>query len=384
MNGMDTRTSVDELKRQHPIQEVAPRFVKGLRHTGANLIGRCPFHDDRHPSFAVHLSTETWRCYAASCGVGGDVIDLVGVAHFGRAWNSRDPAMFKESLRRLAGGELPPLRQAIPPVWRNLAQWRPEALQPAHQVVLHTAARIYHTSLLILGRAPGTPYAYLRGRGFTDETIRAEALGYAAGNLLGPGLAACGLSRTRAAALNLLNPERRSREFLAGRIIFVDRDRSGRVLHLIGRAYAPWLSSGTPKYLSLKEMLKPLYGYARLDRRESDRPVLLVESPPDALTARQWGYDALAVTGSHLKEDHAVLLGRLRRPLVMIPHNDGGSGEQAAARWREQVGQGVLVCLPDDVKDLNELGVQPGGVDELESRLRAAGIRAEPRSGRGG
>jgi DNA primase len=176
-----------------------------------------------------------------------------------------------------------------------------------------------------------------------------------------------------AAEVNLLDAERHEREFMAGRIVFVERDRNGRVLHLIGRAFAPWLSPDAPKYLSLKEMAKPLYGYARLDKRESDQPVVLVESPPDAITARQWGFDALAVIGARIKDEHAVMLGRLRRPLVAVPHNDGGIGWEAAGRWIEKIGHGRIVRLPEHIKDLNELGTATEGQAEFLARMGAEG-----------
>jgi DNA primase len=371
---LETRAALDEIKRRYPLQEVVARFAPELRHSGSYLTGHCPFHDDRRPSFAVHLPTETWRCYAAACDLGGDVIDLVGHSHFGRAWNSRDKVMFKEALRRLTEGEMPPLRRPIPKAWREARQWRPLELTLETQLLLHTAARIYHTTLLTMGRGSESPDAYLRARGFSEQTIRSEGIGYASGDLLGPALAACGLSRAMAAEANLLDAERHGREFMAGRIVFVEQDRSGRVLHLIGRAFAPWLGPDAPKYLSLREMAKPLYGYARLDKRESDRPVILVESPPDAVTARQWGFDALATTGARLKDEHAVMLGRLRRPLVIVPHNDGGAGLEAAGRWLKKIGHGQMVVLPEGSKDLNELGTKSGGEGEFVARLRAAGL----------
>src|SRR5689334_7148254 len=67
----ETRTQIDEIKRRHPIQEVAARYLE-LRLSGDRLIGHCPFHDDRRPSFSIHLPTETWCCYAASCDLNGD------------------------------------------------------------------------------------------------------------------------------------------------------------------------------------------------------------------------------------------------------------------------------------------------------------------------
>jgi DNA primase len=309
--------------------------------------------------------------------------------YYGGVWNSRDKAMFKEALRRLEG-DLPPLRRVIPETWRTPQAWRPVELSPRTQMLLHTATRLYHTSLLTMGRDSESPYAYLRSRGFMDEFIRREAIGYASGDLLSAALAACGLSSEAAAEINLLDPERRNREFMAGRIVFAELDRTGRVLHLIGRAFAPWISLESPKYLSLKELSKPLYGYARLDKRESDNPVILVESPPDAITARQWGFDALANIGSKMKLEHALLLSRLRRPLVILPHNDEAKpneknelmipGWAAAERWLELIGQGTIVPLPAAIKDLNEFGLVPEGEAEFVALMQRYGFERKPKS----
>lgn len=372
----DNRLTIDDIKTRHPLVEVATRYVPNLRRSGGWLMGACPFHDDRHPSFGVSLHTDTWQCFAASCGLSGDVIDLVGYAHFGRGWNSRDKTMFKEALSQLDGECLPPPRQAVASDWRTPEVWRPIELTPSAQVVLHAAARLYHTTLLAMGDEPGTPIAYLRRRGFTAATIQHEGLGYATGDLLGPALSAVGLSRARAAEMNLLDRARHHREFMAGRIVFIERDRSGRVLHLIGRKFAPWLNEAAPKYLSMKDMFKPLYGYARLDKRPSSTPVILVESPPDAITARQWGFDALANIGTRMKEEHARRLARLQRPILIVPHNDAGPGWEAAERWRAMIGQGTLVALPDGIKDLNELGAQPDGQTCFEAQMQLSDVKS--------
>jgi DNA primase len=367
------RLNVDDLKRRHPLAEVVGRYTE-VRRSGERLIGRCPFHDDRHPSFAVHLPTETWQCYAASCGLGGDVIDLIGCAEFGRAWNARDPEQFKAALRRLEEDALPPRRQPAPTHWHRGVASRPSALEPGMQQLLHLAARLYHTTLLALGRRPGSPYHALRERGLTDAVIRREGLGYATGHLLEPALRASGFSRAEAEAVHLLYA---GREFMAGRLIFIETNKAGQVLHLIGRAFAPWLSASAPKYLCLKEMEKPLYGYARLDKRPSARPVLLVESPPDRLTALQWGVDAVANVGSLMKVEHAALLARLERPLYIVPHQDGGPGLAAASQWRERIGRDLpLLSLPEGIKDLNELAQRPDGAALFRDLLAAQGVGA--------
>jgi len=179
--------------------------------------------------------------------------------------------------------------------------------------------------------------------------------------------------------VNLINPEHRYREFLKGRIIFVDRDRSGRVLHMIGRRFPPLPGKDQYKYLSLAEMTKPLHGYARLDRRQSGSPVIVVESPPDRLTARQWGFDAVANIGTGMKPEHTVQLARIQRPKIIVPHNDGGTGWDAALRWHEQIGPLVTIArLPDSVKDLNELGQHEDAQHLFNELVVAALEKLEP------
>ena len=246
--------SIEMIKARHPLPEVVARYVPDLKRSGGWLIGRCPFHGhDRTPSFAVSLATHTWQCFAASCDLGGDVIDFIGAMQFGARWDARDKDLFREALAILDGGVSVPV-VAIPKDWTDPVSWRPVELSPEVQIALHAAARIYHSNLLALGDGPNTPLGYLkRERGFTDETIRREGLGYAAGDLLGPALVSLGLGRKAAVEINLLDGQTQRKEFMAGRIIFLEMDRSGRILHMIGRKFSGWMGEGAQKYLALKE-----------------------------------------------------------------------------------------------------------------------------------
>jgi hypothetical protein len=109
--------------------------------------------------------------------------------------------------------------------------------------------------------------------------------------------------------------------------------------------------------------------------------VLLVESPPDRLTALAWGFDALANTGTGLKYDHAADLARLARPLAIVPHNDGGTGMVAAERWCSQIGRDdiKLISLPDGIKDLNELAAVPDGQARFLALMQAHGFAPKAR-----
>ena len=363
------RREIDEIKARNHVADVIGRYANGLRKSGRHLIGQCPFHDDRQPSFVVYLDTESWHCFG--CERDGDAIDFVGRMECGDAWNPRDGAMFRQALSVLETG-LPPLRHAIPAEWKARAACRPVEVEPHVQLVLDLTARIYHTTLLTMGRGDGTPYDYLRQRGLTDETIRREGIGYAAGDRLALAMIAYGLSRDVAAGANLLDADKKYREFMTGRIVFVERDRAGLVIHMVGRAFDSRIHSNAPKYLSLKEINRSLHGWRRLDRRPGDKPVIVVESPPDRLTAMQWGYDAIATLGTGMKEDDAVKLRLLKRPKIYVPHNDGGIGLNAARLWQEKIGEGEIALLPDGAKDLNELGLSADGQTVFDEVMRAA------------
>lgn len=348
------------LKARHPLEQVAARFVR-LRRSGKYLVGRCPFHPDRTPSFAVDARRGRWRCFGRCATSWLDVIDFIGWLRHGVAWNAHDPAMFKEAMREL--GELSSARCLVPSTWqlqtretRGVTRNTPDA-----QMLLDRVAAIYRARLWATGAAPGTPLADLHGRGFADDTIRRAKLGYCAGDEILKYLRQNRIPMELARSTCLIDPERGDREFLRGRIVFPDFDRGERVLCLAGRKWAKALGPRSPKYLVLKGSDKPLYGWARLDKAACDRPVFVTESLPDGLTLTQWGLDALVTLGTVLKESHVRLITALLRPLVYVPHNDGGTGLAAAHTWRAAVGRGQILPLPDRVKDLNELALIPGG-----------------------
>lgn len=69
-----TKIEIEQLKASYPIEEVIGETVK-LKRKGINYIGRCPFHEDHHPSLVVNPQKQTFRCFA--CGEHGDVIEFI-------------------------------------------------------------------------------------------------------------------------------------------------------------------------------------------------------------------------------------------------------------------------------------------------------------------
>ena len=61
---------IDEIKDRNPIEEVVSRYVP-LKRAGSNLVGICPFHNEKSPSFTVFPATKSYYCFG--CGAGGDI-----------------------------------------------------------------------------------------------------------------------------------------------------------------------------------------------------------------------------------------------------------------------------------------------------------------------
>jgi DNA primase len=70
----ESRERIDRVKNSNPIDRVVGRYVD-LRPSGSNLVGLCPFHEERVPSFTVYPNTGTFHCYG--CGKRGDVINFL-------------------------------------------------------------------------------------------------------------------------------------------------------------------------------------------------------------------------------------------------------------------------------------------------------------------
>jgi DNA primase len=350
---------IETVKRQNSILDLAEPHTK-LRLAGRYYKGRCPFHEERTASFYVDTRSGRWRCFGRCASGWRDVIDFCGWLRYGERWNARDAEMFKDVFGELKGRAHFPIVVSRP----ALPEYKPVSKTRDVMLLLHRVAELY--SLMLWANAgPDTPLTYLRGRGFSDESIRSLRLGYCSGRGLVPYLKRGNIPLQLARNMHLLNETRGDREFMTGRVIFPEIDETGNIVHLIGRRWAPFLSEAAVKYLSLKDFDKPIYGWGQLDKTESRRPVFVTESPPDRITLVQWGYDALATLGTDLSQQAIKLLISLRRPIVYLPHNDGGPGLRAARLWQTAAGHGTILELSMSVKDINELGVRPSGPAEF-------------------
>jgi DNA primase len=146
-----------EVKSKLSVVDVVGETVT-LKKAGSTYKGLCPFHGEKTPSFVVTPVRETWHCFG--CGLGGDIFSFV---------MQRDGLTFPEALRTLAA------RAGVEIDERTK---REDARRARSRQVLETAIAFYHA--VLTGSKAGEPaLAYLKGRGFTDQTIETFQLGWA-------------------------------------------------------------------------------------------------------------------------------------------------------------------------------------------------------------
>src|SRR5438552_10341899 len=215
-----------EVKGRLQVADIVGETVQ-LRKAGTTLKGLCPFHGEKTPSFVVTPARETWKCFG--CGKGGDIFSFV---------MERDGLSFPEALRVLAakaGVELDDRTR------------REDVRKARLREVLDTAIVFYHT-VLTASKTGAPALEYLRGRGFTDETISKFQLGYAPGGwdvmarrlidkrqMRPEELAEVGLTTA-----GRRGPIDRFRE----RVIFPIRDANGNAVGLGGRLMPPPTGDG--------------------------------------------------------------------------------------------------------------------------------------------
>ncbi len=227
-----TPATLEEIRRRCDIGEIVGQYVT-LKRVGRNLLGRCPFHDDRTPSFSVSPEKQLFHCFG--CKASGDVFGFV------MRKEGLDFLEAVETLARRAGVRLPEDRPS--PEEARRRSDREEDLR-----ALAAAAEFYHRLLKEDPAAEGAR-RYLRQRGVSDATRDRFRLGFAPtdGRAVVRALGRQGVSAEVLERAGLVAAaEGGPRDRFRGRLMFPIRDELGRVIAFGGRV----LGEGQPKYLN--------------------------------------------------------------------------------------------------------------------------------------
>ncbi len=352
-----------EIRERVDIASFIGQYVQ-LRKRGNDLVGLCPFHSEKTPSFHVHPDRGFFKCFG--CGTGGDLITFV---------QKLENASFGDAVRMLAakaGIELEPEDPR-----KTRARSEREAIYEANRVAAEYFART------LAAETGATARRYLEQRGIEPATVERFRLGYSPDSWSGlvTELERNGVDLPVAAKAGLIKPGQRGYyDFYRDRLMVPTYSTTGEVIAFGGRA----LGDGEPKYLNT--LTTPVYVkghhlYAlNLARRaaQSDGTLIVVEGYLDCIALHQAGFEnSVAALGTSFTAEQAAELRKFAEYVYLCFDGDAaGSGAATkavdmASKAIENTGSSVRIALLPPGEDPDSF-VRARGAPEFRRLLDAA------------
>lgn len=331
---------LDELKARSDITEIVSGYVS-LKRRGKNMVGLCPFHNEKTPSFNIYPENGSFYCFG--CGTGGDVITFI------RRIENLDYMEAVRFLAQRAGLNVPEDQ-----VDDGMARLRSRILE-----INRETARFYHRILMVEEGKAGL--SYLTGRGLSLRTIRHFGLGFSpAGRFqLCDHLRGMGYSDEELITANVAFKSRsgRAMDRFNNRVMYPIIDLRGNVIAFGGRI----LTDEKPKYINTNDT--PVYHksnglFAMNFAKNTDSgQLILAEGYMDVISLHQAGFtQAIASLGTSLTTEQARLISRYAKEVVICYDSDS-AGQKATARAipiLREAGLLVRVMSVPDGKDPDE------------------------------
>jgi DNA primase catalytic core len=323
---------LERLKREvSVVRLIEAAGVALAKHGAGDLVGRCPFHEDRTPSLVISPKKNLWHCLGA-CQAGGGPIDWV-MRH--------DRVSFTHAVAKLSRG-LPPLA-AAPRSPSHRPARSPTLPAENEQALLDEVIGYYHETLLESPEAR----AYLQKRGLAgDEAIKTFRLGFA-NRTLGYRMRSSQVKAGAAArgALQRIGILRASgHEHFNGSLVVPIFDEAGHVVEVYGRKITSNLRAGTPKHLYLPGPHRDVFNREALT---GSKEIILCESLIDALTFWRAGFRN--VTASYGIEGFTdELLAAFKEnhtERILIAYDRDEAGNRAAEKLAVRLQAAGLACF---------------------------------------
>jgi DNA primase len=312
--------SIQEVLEKCQIDEVVRDFVT-LQRRGSNLIGLCPFHNEKSPSFSVSPSKNIFKCFG--CGKGGDSLHFV---------MELENLSFPDAIRYLAQKYKIELDETVTSEVQKDEQKHLESLY----LINDFAVKFYAKQLWESERGRNIGLSYFKHREFREEIINEFKLGYApeSGNALTTEAVKMGYSIEYLQKLGLTNIQ--GYDFFRGRVMFPIFNMSGKIIAFAGRILIK--DTKAPKYINSPETeiyvkSKTLFGmnFARKMIQKEDE-CILTEGYTDVLSLHQAGIsNVVASSGTSLSRDQIRLIKRLTENVLILFDGDN-AGVNAAIR----------------------------------------------------
>ena len=335
---------LSELRMRCDIEQIISSYVP-LRRRGKNLVGLCPFHNEKTPSFTVYPETESFYCFG--CAAGGEVISFI------RRIENLDYVEAVRFLCERAGMNMPEDGYDT-----SLAQKRKRMYE-----INREAARFFHETLFSPEGKAGLDY--YKSRGYSKKTLVRFGMGYAPNDWrkLLFHMKEKGYSYEELYDANLANKSEKNGKVnfydnFRNRVIVPIIDPRGNVVAFGGRV----LDDSKPKYVNTSDTLvyKKSLGVFGLNfaKNSKEKSLILVEGYMDAISLHQAGFDnAIACLGTALTSEMAHLLSRYTDEIILSYDADeaGQKATQRAIGIFSSIGMKLRVLQLSGGKDPDEI-----------------------------
>lgn len=332
---------LQELRMRSDISDIASGYVN-LKRRGRNMVGLCPFHGEKTPSFNIYTESNSFYCFG--CGAGGDVITFV------MRIENLDYIEAVRFLAQRAGMNMPDSTydDSMLKLKKRIYEMNRES------------ARFFHKTLYSNQGRGGLQYLY--NRGLSDNTIRHFGLGFAPDERfpLSDYLRSLGFKDDEIVAANLAYKNKNGRgtnDRFYNRVMFPIIDVRGNVIAFGGRI----MTDQKPKYLNTSDtpVFKKSSNLFSLNnaKKTTDRTLILCEGYMDVIAVNQAGFEnAVATLGTALTFEQAVLMKRYADEVIICYDADeaGQKATQRAIDILRNAGLQIRVLTVPDGKDPDE------------------------------
>ena len=358
---------LDELKARSDISDIASSYVT-LKRRGRNLVGLCPFHGEKTPSFNIYPENGSFYCFG--CGAGGDVITFV------RKIENLDYIDAVKFLAQRAGMNMPESSYD-----NSMSELRRRVFEANRE-----AGRFYYSMLYTAAGKQGLDY--LRSRGLSERTIKHFGLGFSPDSrfALVDYLKGKGFKPQELVAANLVyqNKNGSLSDRFYNRVMFPIIDLRGNVIAFGGRI----MTDQKPKYLNTSDtpVFKKSTNLFALNfaKNAGKRSLILCEGYMDVIALHQAGFtSAVATLGTALTQEQAMLMKRYADE-VYICYDSDEAGQKAAQRaigFLRNAGVDIKVIAVPGAKDPDEFIRENGdkGPEKFMQLLEKSGNDIEYR-----
>lgn len=352
---------LQELKMKTDIEDVISTYVT-LKRRGATLVGLCPFHNEKTPSFTVYPATQSFYCFG--CGAGGDAITFL------KKIENLDYLDAVKTLAQRAGLQMPQegFDDSLSKRRRRILEMNREAARFYHSVLLSPEGKVGYD--YYIGRALSAATINHFGLGFApnqwDALLRhMRAKGYQPAELVDAGLARKG--------------QKGYYDNFRNRVMTPIIDVRGNVIAFGGRV----LDDSKPKYINTGDTLvykKTNELFALNFAKDSKEDALILcEGYMDVIAMHQAGFtNAVAGCGTALTTEQVRLISRYAKEVILTYDADeaGQKALQKAMTLFDQTDVKVRIPALVGGKDPDEI-IRTYGRDKFKGMLEGASNETE-------